>query len=275
MNPQNDAIRNGLNRALGVLFRLNDEGFRVLGVEVSGRNPIVRVDGDPQRKLASFCVVRRTVHGAREETRVALIDNVQVEWIDHSRRSSAATRVNEPEAITTCKQQTGLAAEIREALTKAAAKGQSLTSAELDEQCPSSPGPSQISAALHYLHKQGDVAREIVPGTNKYAYTLAAKEPKPRASTMILAKPEASANVAPTAPTVTEALAVARVAASPEKFRYDLYDHIGAALKDVEDLTFDALDQGATTDVQKALLTAQASLRRAQESIVRQARQPA
>jgi hypothetical protein len=80
MTPNNEAIRNGLNRALGCLFQLADRGLRVVGVEVTGRNPVVRIDGDPDRKLHGAMVVRRTVAGVRQVMRVALIDDVQVEW---------------------------------------------------------------------------------------------------------------------------------------------------------------------------------------------------
>lgn len=167
---------------------------------------------------------------------------------------------------------TGLADEIRAALKKATLAGKWLSTRQLDEICQSSPGTAQLASTLHALHRQGDIVRQIIAGTTKYAYQLRMKASSAEPSA---AAPEADAkppatSTADARPADAPTSGAAAPPRSAKPFAYNLYEHVTHALRDVEDLTFAAVEGDVSRDVHKALLTAQASLRRAQEAIVRQ-----
>lgn len=147
-----------------------------------------------------------------------------------------------------------------------AASSEPLTAAQIAAQIDDL-GTQAVAASLYAMHKAGRLLRVTNEETGRYAYSINSEHkharpgPKPgKAATA--AAPAAKADKPAPAPRSAKPKPAAptRKAAST----YQLYDHISAALQDLDELVGDAIDHDAPKDALKEVWAAQGALRRAQ-----------
>jgi hypothetical protein len=81
MNAMNQIVRRCLNQALGGLYALADAGATVTRLDVSGRNPILWIDGPPPGVIGTRAVMRIQRHaGQRVAVMVTRVGDCQVQW---------------------------------------------------------------------------------------------------------------------------------------------------------------------------------------------------
>lgn len=81
MNTMNKIINTGLLAAMGALHRLSELGCTVTRIEVTGRNPVIWVDGGLAADAlpgGRKCVVK--VGNTRQVTMAADLNGCQVQW---------------------------------------------------------------------------------------------------------------------------------------------------------------------------------------------------
>jgi hypothetical protein len=185
----------------------------------------------------------------------------------------------------------GISEQIRAAL---AATSEPLTSAELHAQCSASESVTQVAATLNRMFLSGELTRTTTdagrfcyrpnpafkglkgPGGREGEDEPSADDtpsdpalpsaPAPRAKRHGTRRADAP-RTKKQAPTPPPAAAVNPVAAKTSA--YVLFDHIAAAMRDLDDLVSDAIDRGASPEVVKCVVASSAALRRAQEAIYR------
>lgn len=187
----------------------------------------------------------------------------------------------------------GISEQIRAAL---AATTEPLTSTDLHAQCNAAETTTQVAAALNRMFLAGELIRLATEG-GRFAYRPNAdfkglkgpggreEEEKEEATTdgdagqysapvsrekRKYTRRADKARAKKAAPTPPPA-AAARPGAA-KTYAYVLFDHIAAAMRDLDDLVSDAIDNGAAPEVVKCVVASQGALRRAQEAIYREAR---
>jgi len=153
---------------------------------------------------------------------------------------------------------------IRAVLAEASAP---LTSAQIAEKIDDLDAQA-VSSHLYGMNKSGAVVRVTDKESGRFAYRLNAKyvKGKPVRTAGALRKPAAKKVVA-TAPRRGRPPKAAAKPARPTT-TYRLYDHISAALQDLDELVGDALNHDAPKDALKEVWQAQGALRRAQAACI-------
>lgn len=188
----------------------------------------------------------------------------------------------------------GISEQIRAAFAATTAP---LTSGELHAQCSASENVTQVAATLNRMFVSGELTRTTTDG-GRFAYRPnpdfeglkgpGGREPEEEATaggdagthsapvprgkrkyTRRVDKARAKKQAPPALP-VSPAASAQPVATKSSA--YKLFDHIAAAMRDLDDLVSDAIDHGATSEVVKCVVASQGALRRAQEAIYREGR---
>ncbi|MCE3004252.1 MAG: hypothetical protein LW860_16380 [Xanthomonadaceae bacterium] len=150
------------------------------------------------------------------------------------------------------------------------ASGQPLTSAQIAEKIDELDAQA-VSSHLYSMHKAGGVIRVTDEATGRYAYLINPKYSKGKPARSKGTKPARGARAAKKAPAAaprrgSPPKAVAK--AKPPVTTYRLYDHISAALQDLDELVGDAINHDAPKDALKEVWAAQGALRRAQAACI-------
>lgn len=153
---------------------------------------------------------------------------------------------------------------IRAVLAEASAP---LTSAQIAEKIDDLDAQA-VSSHLYGMHKAGSVLRVTDKESGRFAYRLNAKYVKGKPGRTAGAPRKAAAKkAAAAAPRRGRAPKDAAKAARPAT-TYQLYDHISAALQDLDELVGDAITHDAPKDALREVWAAQGALRRAQAACI-------
>jgi hypothetical protein len=152
-----------------------------------------------------------------------------------------------------------------------AASSEPLTAAQIAAQIDDL-GQQVVAARLYDMHKAGRLVRVTNEETGRYAYSInpehtpARRGPKPRIAAAAVAPAPKADNPVAIEKRFAARGAKAKPAAPARKAAstYQLYDHITAALQDLDELVGDAIDHDAPRDALKEVWAAQGALRRAQ-----------
>lgn len=82
LNPANTAVQTALESAIAAVKHLNDQGATVLSVDIRGRRPIVRIDGQHGRFLQGALKRRWREGWLHRVTLVTPVHGCQVEWTE-------------------------------------------------------------------------------------------------------------------------------------------------------------------------------------------------
>jgi hypothetical protein len=145
-----------------------------------------------------------------------------------------------------------------------------LTSAQIAEKIDNLDAAA-VSSQLYGMHKAGGVIRVTDKATGRYAYRINPKYSKGKPVRSQGTKAARGRRTAKKAPASEPRRGrPPKAAAKPARpaTTYQLYDHISAALQDLDELVGDAINHDAPKDALKEVWAAQGALRRAQAACI-------